>query len=105
MPCSDVTDRILARRSNRIGVIELLHCSSMTAIVNGPIVHSLTPDFRSPDALAALESQACHDASLPLAAMPIPILAAAIFYALFCAVQTASIAIAMTRLRRRVPSH
>src|SRR6516225_11178535 len=37
--------------------------------------------------------------------MPIPILAAAIFCALFCAVQTASIAIAMTRLRRRVPSH
>src|SRR5262252_5233595 len=37
--------------------------------------------------------------------MPIPILAAAIFCALFCAVQTASIAIAMTRLRRRTPSH
>src|SRR6516164_2187144 len=37
--------------------------------------------------------------------MPIPILAATIFCALFCAVQTASIAIAMTRLRRRVPSH
>ena len=37
--------------------------------------------------------------------MPIPILAATILCALFCAVQTASIAIAMTRLRRRVPSH
>ena len=37
--------------------------------------------------------------------MPIPILAATILCALFCAVQTASIAIAMTRLRRKVPSH